>query len=294
MIFLAAISPVLSQDVTLECQFLVSIFDEYACALIGVTLTDPELSVTLVGEHVGNRTNEDVDVVFIMNSDTPFTIPEIFTTFPNMIELEIDFANLQSINIPDTVRLQWLDIFGNNVERVESDSFVNQTDLEFCFLSLNSIQTIAGDAFEGIDVMLYLELVFNDIEEFEPLTFQPLTEVLILDFEGNLLRSVDNIFTENRQLWNLYFEYNQINEIHPSLYAALEDNLEVSYLYGNICINRGFYFQDEVEFALLHSSLRTCYLNFNGTEITEDKDFGMRFSGFLRVYDEFNNLIGSL
>lgn len=282
----------LSQDITLNCQFVVS-FGDYGCILSEITVLDPTQTVIIGGQHVGNRTNDDVNVVLIYSSNTPFIIPEIFSTFPNTVELEIDFCNLQSIKIPDTVRLEWLDVFGNDIERIDSDAFTNQTSLAYLFLTLNGIQEIDENAFEGLSDLLILQFAINDVEQLEPRTFRPLPNLLVLDLEANFLRSIGDIFSENRNLQNLYLEYNGIEEIHPRFNVNLRNSLQVTYLYLNVCVNRGFYLDSEVEWGIMNSFLRSCFLNFNRTT-SDEKDYGMEIHGPLRIYDEFENLIGSV
>lgn len=281
----------LPQNVTINCQFLVSVYDQYACALFGIEVLDPSQGVIIGGQHIGNRTNDDVEFVWIFTSNTPFMIPEIFTTFPNIIELDIDFSNLQSIKIPDTVRLMWLDLFGNNIARIESDSIRNQTELLECFLSYNNIQEIDEGAFEGLSELIYLELFINDIEYIEPRTFHPLTNMMVLDLEGNWLSSVGDLFSENRKLQTLYLEYNEIEEIHPRFNANLRDSLRLGSFYGNECVDSGFSLVNEVDWAVMNSALSTCFRNFNGTSSTEEKNLAMELEGSLRIYDGFGNLI---
>lgn len=288
----ATFGSVLSQDLTLDCQFTVSVYNEYACILSGIDVPDPSQNVTFGGNHVENRTNEDVEVVIIFFSNTPFIIPEIFTTFPNINELDIEFSGLESINIPNNTKLIWLDIFGNEVTSVESDSLKTQPELTFCFLSYNYISAIAEDAFEGISNAILLEIIENEIEQIEPETFHPLINAVVIDLEGNLLRRVDDFFSRNRMLTNLYLEYNQIEEIHPRFTANL-DNLRVVYLNGNECVSRYFYLYGELELTIMNVMLRDCFLNYNGT-VSEGKSIGMEFRGPLRIFDEFNNLIGSV
>lgn len=78
-----------AQDVTLECNFNV-FFDEYFCTLGGIEVLDPEANVIITGTHVGDLTNDDVEVVRIVASNTPFIINQLFDVFPNLLELNID------------------------------------------------------------------------------------------------------------------------------------------------------------------------------------------------------------
>jgi len=293
VIFVVAISSVLSQEVTLECQFAESLLNDvdYACLFYGVTHTDPTANVIIGGEHYENRSNDDVNVLLILYCDMPFLAPEIFTTFPNLRDIEIDYSNLNTLTIPNTVQLEFLYLYGNNIPRIDSDSISGQERLEFVLMAWNHIQEIAEDAFVGLGELIILTLYFNDIAQIEPQTFQPLVNVQVIDLEDNLLTRIDDIFSENRMMTNLYMEYNMIEEVHPNFNANLRENLGTFYAFGNRCINSGFYIYDEHDFAVINNAMRHCYHNFNGSE-SEDKTIGMNFGGNLRIYDQFGNIIG--
>lgn len=291
MILVVALGSVLSQDVTLNCLYSYSFYNEYMCSLIQIEVLDPTQNVIFAGQHLENHTNEDVELVFIYVSNTPFIIQEMFATFPNLIVLEISFSNLESISIPDTARLEWLDIYGNNINHIEAGAFSSQSSLEYLFLSYNQIQTVDEDAFAGLSELIYLELYYNDVERLEPGTFNPLTNLMIVDIEANFLTSIDDLFSENRQLENIYLEFNRISGIHPSFHVNLRDNLRYLYLFGNNCVSIGFNsFDDEQTWMFMLIALRTCFHNYNGTP-AEDKNLGMELRGSLRFFDQFGNLI---
>lgn len=104
-------------------------FGEYVCHLTEIEVTNPETNVTFGGVHLENRTEADVEVVWMSYSNTPFMLPQLFTTFPNINELDIEFCNLQSINIPASARIQYLILYQNNITRLESGSLHNQGDM---------------------------------------------------------------------------------------------------------------------------------------------------------------------
>lgn len=78
-----------AQDITLTCNFGI-FFDEYFCTLGGIEVLDPEANIIITGNHMENMTNDDVEVVRIVASNTPFVINAIFDVFPNLLELNID------------------------------------------------------------------------------------------------------------------------------------------------------------------------------------------------------------
>lgn len=290
----AILGSTLSQELTLNCEFE-DYFGDYLCVLFNITVVDPTQTVVFAGEHLENRSNDDVTEVFIYESNTPFVIQEIFSTFPNIIGLDIYLANLQSIEIPDTVSLEWIDIVGNNIRNIANGTFRSQPGLSFLYLTFNQIETIEENAFEGLSQVQYLELVLNDLVDLEPQTFSALTDVRVVDLELNYLARVGDLFSENRNIRNLYLEYNEITEIHPRFVANLRDSLNVLYLNANHCINAGFFdiLREEFLWMFMNNALRTCFHNFNGTP-ADEKNFGTELRGPVRIFDEFGNLIASV
>ena len=284
---------VLSQDLTLECVFRESW--DYTCVLTDITVLDPDQNIIIGGVHLENRTNDDVRVVMVENSNTPFVIQQIFETFRNIDDLQIYNSNLQSIRIPDIVQLSEVFIEGNNISRIENGSFDGQSNLWYLNLRDNNILEVDEDAFIGLEALETLNLIGNHIQSLHPRTLHPLARLNLLDLERNNMTSIsDELFTQNPLITTLYLEYNQIEEISPRL-IAIFNNLNFINLLGNRCINRLFsmFNNDEFNFIILHNSLRTCYNNFIGSESTM-KRVTLEFEGPMKLYDEFGNLVASL
>lgn len=293
MCFLAALSSALSQDLNLDCYF--SLSWEYECSLNHIEVLDPSQNVVFGGEHIGNRTNDEVRIVRISNSETPFIIQQIFTTFPNIIELYIYNSNLQSIDIPHSIHLTEIYIYGNNISRIENGTFEDQTNVLHLNLRDNGIQEVDEGAFVGLEHLTSLNLIGNHIRTFEPRTFHPLRNLTLLDLERNNLTSIgDDWFSQNPLISILYFEYNQIEEISPRLMSSFENLLHID-LSGNACIDRSFYLDSNDDFSVivLHNALRSCYNNFIG-EVSDLRRVILEFEGPLKLFDEFGNLVASL
>lgn len=294
----ALLSSVISQDqdLELECAFSVDWIGDYTCILQNIEVLDPEQNVIIVGEHVEGRTNDDVTIVDVLNSNTPFMIPQIFTTFPSITHLEISNSNLESINIPDSVRLRMLVVDRNNISRIENGTFANQDELWYLNARDSNIQEIDEDGFVGLGAIVSLVLIGNQIESIAPRTFHPLVNVSYLDLEVNRLTSIgDGVFSQNTRLSSLYLGFNQIEKISPTFSAGFGDNLGFIDLEQNECVSRRFEIDSDDDFTriILHNSLRTCFNNFQGTP-SNLRRVVLEFQGPLRLYDEFNNLIASL
>lgn len=291
ILFVAALGSVSSQGITLECEYYVTFFEEYACILEFIENLDPTAPVTFTGTHIGERTNDDVDVVYIGDSNTPFIMPEIFTAFPNFYELEILWSNLQSISLPPNTNMEALVLLDNNVTHIESGTFAGQDALWFLFMAYNNIHTIDENAFEGLSDLLALVLIGNEISEIAPTTFHPLTEIAIIDMEDNRLTSIGpEVFAENRFVNNIYLEYNNINEISPQFVANSRESLFFINLSGNRCVSNSFYLYEDTLWDIMIGNLQTCFNNFPGT-VPEVRRISMEFTGNLAIFDDFGNIL---
>jgi Leucine rich repeat len=288
-LLLAAVSSASSQTVTFNCTFSVNFYDEYICRLTEIEATNPNLQYAFTGNHLPNRTNADVDVVQIRSSNTPFVIQQMFTSFPNMVELDIQGSNLQSINISDNVQLEWLTLSYNNISRINNGTFRNQRSLRFFTAIEAGIFTLEEDAFVGLESLVYLSLIDNNVSEILPRTFNPLVNLERIFFDRNKLTRLGDIFSMNKNITVLRFEDNQINEISPTLLHNIQ-NFYFMNLFGNRCISRYFFLDDEFEWILMNNLLGPCFVNFNGG-VPEPRRITLEFNGPLALFDEFGNII---
>ncbi|CRL00962.1 CLUMA_CG014163, isoform A [Clunio marinus] len=296
LILLFAISASLEAQevITLTCTFGRTVYGEYACSLQGVEVLDPTSSVEITGEHLEGYTDSDVLFVRISSSNTPFMIQEVFTTFPNIYELEYYDSNLQSINIPDSARLEWLNLIRNNISTIESGMFSNQPLLFYLELYDCNVQTVDENAFEGLSRLAGLVLWDNQITELSVRTFAPLTALLVLDLEANFLTSIpQELLAENINLSTIYFSGNPIREVHPNFAANQRQRLRYLNMRSIDCVDRVFTIVDELDWMDVNNSLQTCFNNFDGT-VPEVRQISLEFTGNLRVFDRFGNIIASI
>lgn len=277
-------------DVIVECTYGITVYDEYECVLEGITVTDPTANVTLGGVHLENKTEADVIVVTIVNSNTPFMIPQLFTTFPNMVDLEIESSNLQSIDVPASARLQYLILYRNTIMRLESESIQSQTDLYLFEATGNYIHEIDEDFFEGMPNTFFVDLSSNHIQVLAPSTFAPLRNLIILDFYQNALTSLgEDPFTSNSILLLIYFGRNQINEVHHDFVRNLPSSLQGFDMTQNLCVDRSFSPATPDDLMIINNALNQCFRNFN--RISGDRNIAMRVQSGITFQDEFGNNI---
>lgn len=294
MLLLAASFGTALSQIELECNFQ-AFFTQYICYLDRIEVLNPAESVTITGQHLGDRTNADVNTVLIDNSNTPFMIQELFEAFPNLYELAVFNSNLQSINVSSSVQLIWLDLYRNNISRIEPSSvtgLASQRRLNYLDWTSNQIREIDEDAFVGLDSVLSLFLMDNLIEEIRNQTFHPLTNITRIELERNrLTRIEETTFAMNRNLQALYLESNEINAISPLFLASQRESLEYVNLSDNRCVSQFFNLNNIQEnWDLMNNELLPCFDNFNGT-VPELRRVIMEFTGSIAIYDEFGNIL---
>lgn len=283
-----------SQDIELQCEYAL-FFGEYICYLIDIEVLNPSANVTITGQHIGDRTNDDVDMVDIISSNTPFMIPQIFTTFPNIMDLAIENSNLQSINIPENVQLVWIFLFENNISRIDAGTvtgLANQRRLNFLYLPSNLIQDVDEDAFVGLGNLSALVLLDNQITQIKNRTLAPLINAVRIDYELNLLTIIEeDTFAWNSNIQSIGLHNNQIIAISPKFLASQrESSLSIISLDNNNCINETFSVESEDGWIFLNNELRDCFHNFIG-EVSEVRRVIMEFVGNITIIDEFGNII---
>lgn len=295
LVLVAALSSVFGQDLTLECSFADN-WDGYTCVLANIEVLDPDQNVVFTGEHLEDRTDDDVHIVRVTNSNTPFVIPQIFSTFSNVKILNIFTSHLEAINLPESAFLDEIYIQGNNISVIENETFSGQTNLTYLNLRNNTIEEIEEDAFVGLEALESLVLIANNIQTLARRTLHPLTNVRYVDFERNNLTRIDEeIFSRNTLVSTLYLEYNQISEITPRFIQNFSDSLTYINLSGNVCVDRTFSVNREDVFGriVINNALRNCFNNFVGT-VPEVRHITLEFQGPLRLFDEFGNLIANV
>jgi len=232
-------------------------------------------------------------VLQIYDSNTPSVIRGLFEAFTRINEFDIRNSSLQSLEIPDDVRIEYLTVYMNNVTTITSNSLRNQTWLFFIEMPVNNIQVIEENAFETLEDMQYLILIGNNIEEIAPRSFQNNYWLMYVDYEGNRLTRLESgLFSGSPYLDVVYFERNQINAISPDFVRTLPSFwMEFINFSGNQCVNNFFLFGNDDLLSVANNGLGLCFRRFAGTD-AEERSVNFRFTGTLVLNDEFGNEIG--
>lgn len=275
-----------------NCSFEYNIDNNYSCRLNFIQFLDPTQDVIFGGEHLDGKSNSDVEAVSVSLSNTPNMIPQMFTTFPNMIALTTLASQLQSISIPDATKIIRLNVDVNRIGRIEKGMLNNQRNLQSFSAMACAITSIDEDAFEGLDEVTFINFQFNMITKIEPKTFQHLPNLLTAIFESNALTRIDDdVFSKNTKLRGIFLANNQINEISPKFSRAFLKTIENIDLTGNSCVQRLFRFNENSSLVVMNNMLNLCFNNFNGG-VAEERRITKQFKGSMAMYDEFGNIVG--
>ena len=257
-----------------------------------IEVLDPNVNVIITGQHLPDKSDANVGVVRILNSNTPFVIPQIFSTFANLHELEVYSSQLRTLRIPPTANLDVLEIRYNNITRINRGDINHQTNLVTLTLFANEIEEIDEFAFDGLLYVSTIGLINNRISHIQTRTFFTNMNARVIDLEGNRLTSIGiYTFTNTRQLRTLYLERNQISEIHPEFTQDLSrNNLTTINLSGNQCVSRSFLTNDDFSWSVVNLALQPCFTNFVGGP-NETRRVSFEFTGNLTLQDQFGNVV---
>lgn len=277
-----------------ECDYFLDSNNEYNCLLFAIDFIPRNTTVTFIGNHTEGFDESMVDVVRIYFSNVEFVIPEIYTTFPNLNELDLEFTAINVIDqIPtDLPNFAWFISFFNDVEVVQNNTFINVGEtLFFVDFEVNEIEELELDAFAGCAGVFAMYIDYNRIPQPPTGTFWPLTGLVDLDIGVNRFGFIDDtLFSNNTQLEFLWINSNQIDRITPRFFRTF-DNLRYLFAYSNDCIDRSFVINEPAVEAFMHASLAGCYGAFEDLGPDDARTVQFVFQGPLSLSDSFGNPI---
>lgn len=213
------------------------------------------------------------------------------------------------ININQT--LQTLDLLGNNIVSISSDSFSNIRNIRRLILNNNPLWNIPGDAFRFLDNLADLFMGSIGITELNPGWFETLPSLESLHIQQNNIGEIPNgIFASNLRLRVLEFYRNNVRSLNVAAFGqpqslqnilaqnnrirafdpAIIDrarNLNWLMLSGNIC-NRDDFFNVQNNLDFVRERLNFCFAN-SGPEILQCR-FGLYDQDYTCSLQIFNPL----
>lgn len=196
-----ALATVTIPQASATCRFTLDFATSvYACNLENVVATSADDIIDLSGNHIGERTDEDVSQLIVFAQSTLEEIPSmIFDTFPNLELFNLYLAQTRHVDMGNCgTRLREIRINGNDIVRIQNGAFSGCTDIEY-------LQLIESNVFE-ID-----EHVFDDIPNLIDLTI----------LNNQLTDIQENLFLYSTRIENLRIDQNLVTTIHPRAFQSM-------------------------------------------------------------------------
>lgn len=283
---LGGLTTVKAQTVNLNCQFA-NLNGMYTCLLFRATVVDNEnANIILGGVHQTDRANQHVQQVLILDSNVPFIITQLFTTFPSLRNLQVMSAltRIQSNAFANANNLWNVEILDNpTLQTIHANAFSGAHNIRELDLHRNGIETIHATAFAGLNVMQTLWLDNNHIRQLPWNVFISTTALQRVNLDNNQLESLDGrLFGNNTQIARLDFVSNRINAIQRTFLDRLPA-LNVLNMQGNLCADTLWTVAGATTIETIRQGLQTCFNNFVDAPDDEFKNFIMQLRGSMIV-----------
>lgn len=158
--------------------------------------------VRVVGEHLGFRSNEDVEAITFNNFEIPQFPQNIGKFFPNLKVLIINSCNLTNISKHDLMglkQLKQLNLNGNFLTSLPNNLFENTPAIEAISMYGNRIEFIGRNVFDSLHKLSYVNLKMNltiDVcsNEFSGVSFDQLKKIISKNCQAKILDVIDEFF----------------------------------------------------------------------------------------------------
>lgn len=288
-ILLAISTTVRAQVISVNCTFIV--ISTYTCSIVGITILDQPDAIFLVGgEHLEGFSNDDVERISISQSNIPFVITQLFTTFPNassFVTTNSGLIRIQSKAFTNATKLTSADFIDNQqFTTIHEDAFEGAENLELLILQQNHLATIHENAFNGLVQLRQLYLDSNRLRELPAGVFQSLTSLEVLFFSNNLFESLHgSLLAHNQNLLHLEFPQNHINAVGRGFFNSLK-RLQFLNTAGNDCTNGFWMIDGTTTLETVRQEFETCFDNFIDDPANVLRRFVLEFRGPLSIYFE--------
>lgn len=298
-----------AQNVNVDCNFMFT-NGLYSCHLFEVSVPDNDnANIILGGSHLVGFGNGNVNAVFIITSEIPFIISQMFTTFPNLNTLVILTGGLSRIQpnaFANAQNLRFLQIEQTpTLRNLPANAFLGASGVTSLLIFQTQLDTIHSDAFNGLGALTFLDLTQNQLWSFPNDVFRPLVSLQNLLLQNNVLQTLNgNLLAANSELLVVNLANNQINAIERNFLDGMPQ-LFVFNANSNICVSQQWVTGGAVTIDTIRQGLSTCFDNFEtvttdppvtteepGTTDIPDgevKRYFLELRGTLRILDEDDN-----
>ena len=147
-----------SSCIKIECEFKKDFIhnwgDRYSCRTKKYSIKGDERKIEIVnGNHLKNHANVNVTQYFARNLNIERFPGGLGEIFPSLEVVRITLCNMRLFLKSDTEtlsKLKYLDLIGNKIEKLESDTFENTPNLVEVVLNNNRLQFIGSKLLEPL------------------------------------------------------------------------------------------------------------------------------------------------
>jgi Leucine-rich repeat (LRR) protein len=250
-----------------ECDFrVITSPNRYICDVIGANIDKIDQEVVFTGIHLPGRSNDDVNIVNISNSNIGFVIPQIFTTFPSLIRVDLTRIGLTEIPLRETFKIGRVEIFeimfNERLTTIHSYAFPGASNLRELNLGRNAITNIHENAFYGLSRLQFLFLIGNRIQTLPMNLLKPLPILETLSLSENQISTLfTRQFVHSSRLIRIGLASNRLNAVERDFMEPMS-SLSSMNLSNNQCIDFAFIFHIHRNASIVEA-LTPCYDNFD-------------------------------
>ncbi|KAL7043576.1 hypothetical protein ACKWTF_001584 [Chironomus riparius] len=312
-------SAIFGQDEFIDCEYFVSLSNEYTCWLAIYNPNGLDNFTDVTGTHLPEKSDDDVQFISIrMIPITPIFPSIICEKFKNLNTLNIHSAGLQTIDdkaFENCKNITILDIYANNMlNRIDENSFIenlelkklqikvtnlsslpenifkNQHKLENLWLSVNKFIDLPKNIFKPLKNLRTIALNSNLLTTLNPELLEPLENLEYLNLDDNQFEELPaNIFNSFTNLKEIGLNQNKFKVIHSDWFGILP-NLQSIYLYTNQIIAIDEKLLDNTGLNELYV-LRNVCADKNVHDYSDSKE--LLRSEFKQCFENYENLFPS-
>lgn len=263
---LICLSAIKAQTVNINCNFI-DINGFYSCQLSGVAVGDNEnQNIVIDGQHLSDRNNALVNRAEISDSNIPFILTQLFTTFPNLAVLQISNGGLtrfQPRAFWDAANLRFMGIRNNQIRTINANAFEGAWNLQTVDIVSCRVASIDEKAFYDLPGLTTLSLSENELQQLPVNLFSSLPTLSSLFLTSNKLESIDGrLLSNNLAMRFIDLENNQINAIGRNFFANLTQINFFNILRNRCASNFWVVNGGTVTIETIREGLSVCFDNF--------------------------------
>ncbi len=235
------------------------------CVFTSIEIEEDE--TVIFGIKNSNNTSDIWEISF--KESSIFEVPkELFPVFPNLLQLDLigqKVRKLATETFNNATQLDGLWLTKNYIFELPTDAFNGLSNLTELFLQENEIEILNYDCFKGLSKLKDLTLDNNNLDFLPANVFKELVNLQTIHLFKNKLEFLPKrLFETNKKLTLIYLYDNPIKAAIPSMFSHLSE-LDILDIAGSNCINRSFmrinnYFK-EIEGSMKKCSISEFFLN---------------------------------